>query len=253
MQVRRPLIAGNWKMYKTNTEAVDAARALKERVADAADVDIMIAPTFTALAQVGAEIQGSNIFLGAQNMHWAPEGAYTGEIAADMLLSCECRYVILGHSERRQYFNESDQEINRKLRAALQAQLAPIFCIGETETQRDAGQTFSVLDKQVLNGLEGLVSGDLQTLTLAYEPVWAIGTGKTATAELAQEVHAYLRRRFAEQYDEGFAQRLRILYGGSVKPANVKELMAKPDLDGVLVGGASLDPESFSRLVHFNA
>lgn len=253
MQVRRPLIAGNWKMYKTNTEAVDAARALKERVADAADVDIMIAPTFTALAQVGAEIQGSNIFLGAQNMHWAPEGAYTGEIAADMLLSCECRYVILGHSERRQYFNESDQEINRKLRAALQAQLAPIFCIGETETQRDAGQTFSVLDKQVLNGLEGLVSGDLQTLTLAYEPVWAIGTGKTATAEQAQEVHAYLRRRFAEQYDEGFAQRLRILYGGSVKPANVKELMAKPDLDGVLVGGASLDPESFSRLVHFNA
>jgi triosephosphate isomerase len=164
-----------------------------------------------------------------------------------------CEFVIIGHSERRQYFNESDQEINRKLRAALQAQLAPIFCIGETETQRDAGQTFSVLDKQVLNGLEGLVSGDLQTLTLAYEPVWAIGTGKTATAEQAQEVHAYLRRRFAEQYDEGFAQRLRILYGGSVKPANVKELMAKPDLDGVLVGGASLDPESFSRLVHFNA
>ncbi len=252
MQGRRPLIAGNWKMYKTSDEAVSAARAIKALVADTTAVEIMIAPTYTALAQVSAEIQHSNIALGAQNMHWAAEGAYTGEISAGMLRSCGCSHVILGHSERRQYFNETDPDINRKLRSAVEAGLIPVFCIGETEEQRDAGQTFSVLDKQVLNGLESFVSGDVQSLIVAYEPVWAIGTGKTATTDQAQEVHAYLRSRFAKHFDQGFAQRLRILYGGSVKPSNIKELMAMPDVDGALVGGASLDPESFSKLVHFN-
>ena len=251
MPERRPLIAGNWKMYKTGPEAADAARALKSLVAGTAGVDIMIAPTFTALSQVNAEIQGSNIGLGAQNMHWASEGAYTGEISAGMLRACGCSYVILGHSERRQYFGETDQNVNRKLRAAIQGGLAPVLCIGETEAQRDAGETFSILDKQVLNGLEGFVSGELQSLTVAYEPVWAIGTGKTATTEQAQEVHAYLRSWFSGHFDADFAQGLRILYGGSVKPSNVKELMAMPDVDGALVGGASLEADSFSQLVHY--
>jgi triosephosphate isomerase len=252
MQTRRPFIAGNWKMYKTCDEAVETARNLKALVAGAADVDIMIAPPFTALSQVSAAISGSNIAMGAQNMHPAAEGAYTGEISAGMLLSTGCRYVILGHSERRHFFGETDQNINRKIRSAIQAGLFPVFCIGETEAQRDAGNTFSVLDKQVENGLESFVLNDLKTLTVAYEPVWAIGTGKTATTEQAQEVHAYVRQWFAKRFDNGFAQRLRILYGGSVKPSNVKDLMAMPDVDGALVGGASLDPVSFSQLVHFN-
>jgi triosephosphate isomerase len=252
MHTRRPFIAGNWKMYKTCDEAVETARNLKKLVTDAADVDIMIAPPFTALSQVAEAVSGSNIAVGAQNMHPAAEGAYTGEISAGMLLSTGCRYVIIGHSERRQYFGETDQSINQKIRSALQAGLLPVFCIGETEAQRDAGNTFSVLDKQVENGLESYVSDDLKTLTVAYEPVWAIGTGKTATTEQAQEVHAYVRQWFAKRFDDRFAQRLRILYGGSVKPSNVKDLMAMPDVDGALVGGASLDPASFSQLVHFN-
>jgi triosephosphate isomerase len=253
MHTRRPFIAGNWKMYKTCDEAVETARNLKKLVTDAADVDIMIAPPFTALSQVAEAVSGSNIAVGAQNMHPAAEGAYTGEISAGMLLSTGCRYVIIGHSERRQYFGETDQSINQKIRSALQAGLLPVFCIGETEAQRDAGNTFSVLDKQVENGLESYVSDDLKTLTVAYEPVWAIGTGKTATTEQAQEVHAYVRQWFAKRFDDRFAQRLRILYGGSVKPSNVKDLMAMPDVDGALVGGASLDPASFSQLVHFNS
>ncbi len=251
MQNRRPLIAGNWKMYKTCNEAVDTARRLKEMVTGITDVEVMIAPPFTALTQVAAEIKGTPIGLGAQNLHWEKQGAYTGEIAPDMLVSAGCQYVIIGHSERRQYFGETDQTVNRKIRSAIQAGLKPVFCIGESEQQREAGETFSVLDKQVKNGLESFVSEDLQDLIVAYEPVWAIGTGKTATTEQAQEVHAYLRQWFADHFGQDFAQKLRILYGGSVKPANIKELMAMPDLDGALVGGASLDPQSFSQLVHY--
>jgi triosephosphate isomerase (TIM) len=248
---RRPFISGNWKMYKTGQEAVESAKALKALVSDVTDVDIMIAPTFTALAQVAAQLQSSPIALGAQNMHWASEGAYTGEISPKMLLSAGCSHVIIGHSERRQFFGETDQSINRKIKAAIEADLIPVFCIGETEAQRDAGQTFSVLDKQVQNGLETLVSDALQTLIVAYEPVWAIGTGKSATSAQAQEVHLHVRQWFAQNFSTELAQGLRILYGGSVKPSNVKELMAMPDIDGALVGGASLDPESFSQLVHF--
>ncbi len=250
---RRSLIAGNWKMYKTSQEAVESATQLKALVSGVTDVDIMIAPTFTALAQVAAAIKSSPIALGAQNMHWESEGAYTGEIAPNMLLSVGCSHVIIGHSERRQYFGETDQHINRKIKAAIQSDLIPVFCIGETEAQRDAGETFSVLDKQVQNGLETLVSDELQALVVAYEPVWAIGTGKTATSEQAQEVHLHVRQWLAQNYSTELAQGLRILYGGSVKPSNVKELMAMPDIDGALVGGASLDPESFSQLVHYNS
>ena len=249
---RRPLIAGNWKMYKTGSQAIEMVRALKPLVADVRDVEIMIAPPFTALAQVAAEVEGTPIALGAQNMHWESEGAFTGEIAPNMLKAAGCRYVILGHSERRQYFGETDQSVNRKLRSALSNGLIPVFCIGESEAQREAGETFSVLDKQVENGLEDFVLKELQPLIVAYEPVWAIGTGKTATTDQAQEVHAHLRQWFDRRFGGPFAEGLRILYGGSVKPANVKELMGMPDVDGALVGGASLDPQSFSQLVRFN-
>ncbi len=251
MPTRRPLIAGNWKMHKTGEEAAQTVKQLKTLIAGASGVEVMIAPPFTALTLVAAELAGSGIALGAQNMHWESQGAYTGEIAPDMLTAAGCRYVIIGHSERRQLFGETDASVNRKIRAAVAAQLHPVFCIGETEAQRDAGQTFSVLDKQVKNGLEGLFSQDLRSLVVAYEPVWAIGTGKTATTEQAQEVHAHIRRLIAEILDSDFGRDLRILYGGSVKPSNVKALMAMPDIDGALVGGASLEPETFSQLVNY--
>ena len=253
MSNRTPFIAGNWKMHKTGKEAVQAAKALKELVAGVSSVEVMIAPTFTALAQVSTEIASSNIALGAQNMHWEPKGAYTGEIAANMLLDAGCSYVIIGHSERRQFFGESDQTVNQKIQSAVDAGLRPILCIGESEAERDAGQTFSVLDKQIQKGLESFVLRDLQTLVVAYEPVWAIGTGKTATKEQAQEAHAHIRDELGKMFSKEFAQQVRILYGGSVKPSNVKELMAMPDVDGALVGGASLEPETFSQLVHYQS
>ena len=253
MPNRKPLIAGNWKMHKTGKEAVGAAKALKELVADVSAVETMIAPTFTALAQVSEEIASGNIALGAQNLHWEPKGAFTGEIAADMLVDAGCSYVIIGHSERRQFFGETDQTVNQRIRAAVDAGLRPVLCIGESEAERDAGQTFSILDKQIQKGLESFVLRDLQTLVVAYEPVWAIGTGKTATKEQAQEAHAHIRSELAKMFNEAFAQQVRILYGGSVKPSNVKELMAMPDVDGALVGGASLEPETFSQLVHYQS
>jgi triosephosphate isomerase (TIM) len=253
MTTRRPLIAGNWKMFKTGQEAVAFVQALKPLVAGITDVDIMIAPPFTALTAVACAIQGSAIGLGAQNMDWHDQGAYTGEIAPGMLAAAGCRYVILGHSERRQHFGETDENISRKIQAAAQSGLIPVFCIGETEAQRDAGQTFSILDKQIQNGLKNQILENLKSLVVAYEPVWAIGTGKTATTEQAQEVHSYLRQRFAELFNAELAQGLRILYGGSVKPSNIKDLMAMPDIDGALVGGASLDPASFGQLVRYRS
>jgi triosephosphate isomerase len=249
---RRPLIAGNWKMYKTVPEAVTAAEKLKGLVAHVTDVDIMIAPTFTALAPVATVIGNSNIMLGAQNLFWEKEGAYTGEISADMLLSAGCKMVIIGHSERRQYFHESDSTVNKRIRAALNADLIPILCVGETEAQREKNETFSVLDKQIQKGLEEFSSNSLARLVIAYEPVWAIGTGKTATSSQAQEVHAYLRKWIAKKHGRELANSIRILYGGSVKPSNVNELMSMPDIDGALVGGASLEPDTFKQLVLFN-
>jgi len=251
VKTRKPLIAGNWKMYKTNAEAVETAGHLVELVAGTSDVDIMIAPVFTAIDPVSKVVAGSRVGLGAQNLYWETEGAYTGEISADMLISAGCRYVIIGHSERRQYFGETDETVNKKISAAIAADLIPVFCIGETETERESGNTFSVLDKQVKDGLKEKVVEDLGSLVIAYEPVWAIGTGKTATSDQAQEAHKYIRSLTDGIFGTTLADSVRILYGGSVKPANVAELMSMPDIDGALVGGASLDAESFSQIVKF--
>jgi len=249
---RTPLIAGNWKMHKTGSQAAAAAGQLKDLVAGASGVEVMIAPTFTALHQVAQVLKGGNIALAAQNLHWESHGAFTGEISAQMLVDAGCSQVIIGHSERRQLFGETDETVNRKIHAAAAANLLPVFCIGETEAQRESGETFSVLDKQVQDGLKDFVFDGPARLVVAYEPVWAIGTGKTATREQAQEAHAYIRSLLKSLFGATVAESVRILYGGSVKPDNVKALMAMPDVDGALVGGASLDPETFSKLVFFN-
>ena len=251
MAHRIPLIAGNWKMHKTGSQAAADADRLKELVERASDVEVMIAPTYTALFQVAQVLAGSPIALGAQNLYWEPQGAFTGEISAEMLLDAGCSQVIVGHSERRQFFGETDATVNRKILAAQAAGLLPVFCIGETEAQRESGETFSVLDKQVRDGLKDFVFGEPGGLVVAYEPVWAIGTGKTATREQAQEAHRHIRSLLESLFGEPVANAVRILYGGSVKPDNVRALMEMPDVDGALVGGASLDPETFSQLVYF--
>lgn len=252
MSSRTPLIAGNWKMHKTGSQAVEAASQLKRLVKGATDVEVMIAPTYSALHQVAQVLEGSTIALGAQNLYWEKQGAFTGEISSEMLVDAGCSHVIIGHSERRQFFGETDATVNRKIQAALSASLIPVFCIGEVEAQREAGETFSVLDKQVRDGLKGFSFDDLAGLVVAYEPVWAIGTGKTATKEQAQEAHQFIRSLLETLFGNPFASAVRILYGGSVKPDNVRALMEMPDVDGALVGGASLDPETFSKLVFFN-
>ena len=249
MATRIPLIAGNWKMFKTGTEAAEAARSLSSLIAGATGVDVMIAPPFTALAAVGTVLQDDLIAVGAQNLHWESQGAFTGEIAPGMVKAAGCRYAIIGHSERRQVFGETDVDVNRKVQATLAAGLIPVLCIGETEAEREAAETFSVLDKQVRLGLEGVSLANPGDLVVAYEPVWAIGTGKTATREQAQEAHAFIRGLLRELYGEPTADALRILYGGSVKPDNIAELMGMDDIDGALVGGASLEPETFARIV----
>lgn len=251
MTQRTPLIAGNWKMHKTVAEAVETTRLLVNLTADVTTVEMMIAPPSTALAAMAEHLKTSKIALGGQNLFWEKQGAYTGELSAEMLLSAGCSHVLIGHSERRQYFGETDETVNKRVKAALDAGLIPVLCIGETEAERDAGQTFSVLDKQVINGLEGLFSDDLGSLVIAYEPVWAIGTGKTASDEQAQEAHHYIRDLVERQFGKALANTIRILYGGSVKPSNVKALMAMPDVDGALVGGASLEADSFSQLAHY--
>jgi len=251
MNNRRPLIAGNWKMYKTCSEAVETARHLVKLVADAKDVDIMIAPQFTALAPVSEVVKESLVSLGGQNLFWEKEGAYTAEISAEMLIAAGCSHVIIGHSERRQYFGETDDTVNKKINSAIKGQLTPVFCVGETEKERESKDTFSVLDKQVTIGLKDFSSDQLEKLVVAYEPVWAIGTGKTATSDKAQEVHQFLRSMLEKIFGDSFSKTIRILYGGSVKPENISELMAMPDIDGALVGGASLDAETFSKIVLF--
>ncbi len=251
MDDRRPLIAGNWKMFKTCSEAVETAKHLVKLVSPSTGVDVMIAPPFIALAQVSDVVRGTCISLGAQNLFWEPEGAYTGEISSSMLVSAGCQYVIIGHSERRQYFNETDESVNKKIKSSLNNGLIPVMCVGESEKERELKETFSVLDKQVKNGLEGFFPDDLKTLVIAYEPIWAIGTGKTATTEQAQEVHEFLRTMLEKNFGNRLAKSMRILYGGSVKPDNIVELMSMADVDGALVGGASLDPETFSKIVQF--
>ena len=251
MENRKPFIAGNWKMFKTCSEAVNTAGQLVKLVKHANDIDVMIAPPFTALVPVSDVVMGSCVSLGAQNLFWEDEGAYTGEISSAMLVSAGCKYVIIGHSERRQYFGETDETVNKKIGSAIKDDLIPIFCVGESEKERESKATFSVLDKQVKRGIEGFSNDDLEALVIAYEPVWAIGTGKTATSSQAQEVHQFLRSMLDKILGNMLAKSIRILYGGSVKPSNIKELMTMPDVDGALVGGASLSAETFSKLVHY--
>ncbi len=248
---RRPLIAGNWKMHKTISETLAYIEAFKPLVAGVTDRDIMLAPPFTALDAAQRALEGSSILLGAQNCHWEDQGAFTGEISPRMLADIGVTHVIIGHSERRHIFRETDEMIRQKIEAALKHELKPILCIGETLEEREAGKTFAVLERQLKEGLKGLSAGDLKDLVVAYEPVWAIGTGKTATPEQAQEAHAFCRRLLAEMFGKEFAENIRILYGGSVKPENVVGLMARPDIDGALVGGASLKPDVFARIVCF--
>jgi triosephosphate isomerase len=246
---RKLIIAGNWKMNKTVAEALALVQDLKIELANVIEVDIVICPPFTALSEAGKAIRGSNIFLGAQDMSEHKPGAYTGEIAGEMLKELGVRYVILGHSERRQYLKESDELISQKARAAHAAAIEPIICVGETLAQWETGQMEKVLETQVRGSLTGLSKEQMAQTIIAYEPVWAIGTGKTATTVQAQEAHAFIRGLLARLYDEVTARSVRIQYGGSVKPSNARELMSQPDVDGALVGGASLESQSFAEIV----
>ncbi|BCS53545.1 triose-phosphate isomerase [Geobacter sp. SVR] len=251
--MRTPVIAGNWKLFKTIGEATSLVSELKPLVAGATGVEIVVAPVFTALSRVADIAAGSNVQVAAQDCFWKEEGAYTGEVAPKLLKDAGCSHVIIGHSERRQFFGETDQTVNNKAKAALDAGLTAIVCVGETLAEREAGVTFAVIGKQVKEGLAGLSVDNLARVIVAYEPVWAIGTGKTASDEQAQEVHASIRALIGELFGTSAAAELRILYGGSVKPDNVKGLMTQADIDGALVGGASLVAESFAAIVNYGA
>ena len=248
---RTPLLAGNWKMHGTRREAVALARALVEAIGAVGDREVVVAPPFTALEAVAQVLAGSRIGLAAQNVHWEAKGAFTGEVSAPMLREAGCTHVIVGHSERRQYFGETDATVGKRLRAALGGGLTPIACVGETLAEREAGQTHAVIARQVAAALAGLSPADVARCVVAYEPVWAIGTGRTATPAQAGEVHAAIRRQVAGLASETVAGGLRILYGGSVKPENIDALMAEADIDGALVGGASLEAAAFARIVHY--
>jgi triosephosphate isomerase len=245
---RKKIVAGNWKMNLSIAEATELASSVTRDLAEVREVDVVLCPPFTVLSAVGEEISGGSIKLGAQNMHWEKDGAYTGEISAAMLRGLFCRYVILGHSERRTYFGETDEIVNRKAKMALESSLEPIICVGEQLEQREADQTNAVLQEQLRGSLDGL--GDqADKIIVAYEPVWAIGTGLTATPEQAQEAHAWIRSAVEDIAGSEVADGLRIQYGGSVKPDNARELMSQPDVDGALVGGASLESRSFVEIV----
>lgn len=250
---RIPLIAGNWKMYKNLEESVELANTLKSLVKDVDDskVEIAICPTFVNLQAVSGVIKGSNIKLGAQNLYPKQEGAFTGEISPLMLRAAGCHYVIIGHSERREYFKETNEFINEKIKIAMEYGLVPILCVGEKLEQREKGITNDVVKDHVTGGLNGIPKDKVQHVVIAYEPVWAIGTGKTATKEQAQEVHKFIRDLLTGLYDAPTAQNIRIQYGGSVKPENAKALMSMPDIDGALVGGASLKADSFEAIIKF--
>jgi triosephosphate isomerase len=248
---RKPIIAGNWKMYKTAAEALALVNSLKTELVDVseADVDVVVCPPFTALYAVGTLLQGSTIKVGSQNIHWEKEGAFTGEVAASMLKELSVTYAIVGHSERRQFFGETNEGVNKRAKAALANGIRPIVCVGETLAQREAGQTEVVVRDHVASGLAGFTKDAMLDTVIAYEPVWAIGTGKTATPAQAQEVHAFIRELLAAMFDSTVAGKVRIQYGGSVKSANAKELLSQPDIDGALVGGASLEAKGFAQIV----
>jgi triosephosphate isomerase len=248
MKLRKKIIAGNWKMNKTTADATSLAEGLKLELGECLDVDVVLCPPFTALSAVSGVIDDCHLKLGAQDMHWEAEGAYTGEISSGMLRDLYCNYVILGHSERRAYFGETNETVNKKVKAAIAATLTPIVCVGETLEQRESGTTEAVVRDQVENSLAGL-GDDLAKIVVAYEPVWAIGTGMTATPDQAQDVHAYIRKLLAEIGGSDIADGVRIQYGGSMKPANAAELLEKQDIDGGLIGGAALDVRSFAEIV----
>jgi len=249
--LRRPVIAGNWKMYKTQAETRAFFEAFRPLVAASKHCDVIVAPPFTALAAAVEAARGTAIGIAAQNLHWEREGAFTGEVSARMLVEAGCRAVIIGHSERRQFFGETDETVYRKTRAALEAGLTPIVCVGELLSEREANITVKVLTRQFEGGVAALTPAEFSRILIAYEPVWAIGTGRTATPEIAAESHGHLRELVADRFGPEQAIALRILYGGSVKPDNIKGLMAQAEIDGALVGGASLDPKSFAAIVNF--
>jgi len=238
-------------MNKTVGEALDLVRELKASLSGVQGVEVAVAPPYTALYAVHKELVGSSIHLAAQNLYWEEKGAFTGEVSPLMLKEVGCHYVIIGHSERRQFFGETDETVNRRIKAALAQSLKVIFCIGETLKEREEGKTFSVIERQVDGGLRGLGEREMKNMVIAYEPVWAIGTGKTATPEQAEEVHRFIRGRLEKLYSRGVSEEIRIQYGGSVTPENVQGLMNQPNIDGALVGGASLKAESFSKIVRF--
>jgi len=248
--MRKKIVAANWKMNMTQAEAASFVETLLREIGDVSDVEVVIFPPFTAIAKVSEALGSSEtIKIGAQNMYWERGGAFTGEISAAMLRDLFVRYVVLGHSERRQLLGETDEIVNRKVHAALEASLRPIVCIGETLEQRESGNVETVLSQQLRRSLSGVGARELNETVVAYEPVWAIGTGRTASPEQAQEAHAFIRRTLGEISDHATAAKIRIQYGGSVKPDNARTLMSQPDIDGALVGGASLDPRSFAQIV----
>jgi triosephosphate isomerase len=248
---RMPLIAGNWKMHGTRSEALSLAALVVKNCGQERGREVVLAPPYTALEVVGKEIAGSGIKLAAQNVHWEPKGAFTGEVSVGMLKEAGCTHVIIGHSERRQFFGETNETVSKRIVAALGAGLVPIVCVGETLAEREAEATEAIIARQVESACGSLRSEQLATCVIAYEPVWAIGTGRTATPGQAQEVHHAIRRQLTSLGSATTAERVRIIYGGSVKPDNIDALMAEPDIDGALVGGASLDADSFTRIVKF--
>ena len=251
MMGRLPFMAGNWKMNKTTGEAIDLVRELKAAISGVKGVEVAVAPPFTALYAVCKELEGSSIRLAAQNLYWEEKGAFTGEVSPLMLKEVGCHYVIIGHSERRQFFGETDETVNRRIKAALAQGLKVIFCIGETLKEREEGKTFSVIERQVEDGLKNLSDKEMKNIVIAYEPIWAIGTGKTATPGQAEEVHRFIRGKIEKLYSREVSEEIRIQYGGSVTPENIKGLMEQANIDGALVGGASLKAESFSKIVRF--
>lgn len=246
---RRPIIAGNWKMYKNIPQAIELANSLKRELYDVVSVDIVFCPVFTALSSVGEVIGDSNISLGAQDVYWQDEGAFTGEVSSPMLKDAGCGFVIIGHSERRQYFFETNETVNKKIKAVITTGLNPIVCVGETLNQREENKTLQVVKEQIEQGLKDITPQQAENLVVAYEPIWAIGTGKNATAAEAEEVQKYIRNLLSQMYNNAVAEKIRIQYGGSVKPGNIEELIRQPNIDGALVGGASLKADSFSQIV----
>ena len=249
--MRKPIIAGNWKMHKSVGEAIDFVTRLQNEIGRVQGVEVVVAPSFVALAPIAESLKGGNISLAAQDVFWEDKGAYTGEVSPLMLRDVGCKYAIIGHSERREHFGESDEMVNKKVKASLSHALSPIICVGESLQERERGETYNVVERQLKGGLEGVNVDAAPQIVIAYEPIWAIGTGKTASPEQAQEVQSFIRRLLGSIFSPSQANEIRIQYGGSVKPDNIDELMAQPDIDGALVGGASLDVDSLIKIVRF--